>query len=209
VCGILQAAVLGLAFFQTFAIAQTAERPQWNLGDKWSFRETGDFNENGSEWSREVVEKVSADRIRVKMQNGNVLMFDGQGNSRDRRGDEFTWKRFEFPLSVGKHWKHSRKIEGDSWNGVEDSSWEVKAYEKVVVPAGTFDCFRVEGTVWSNWMNRQSLNQSLNRRHEETTYWYCPEVQWAAKWRSHVQGFGFGPYTNSESVLISFQRGQP
>ena len=47
------------------------------------------------------------------------------------------------------------------------------AYEPVTVPAGTFDCFHVEGQ-WEN-----STKSYTDRAREQ--YWYCPAIKFIAK----------------------------
>lgn len=159
------------------AVAQTAERPSWKVGDRWQFQQEVRPPPVHSKWSRKVEEALPNGHFKVRTAAGALLEFDGEGNSLDVRGPEYSWRRLEFPLMVGKGWKHERKIGGDMWNGNEQSSWKVEAYEKITVPAGTFDCFRVEGEAWATWASGMMLVQSYNRRHTLTTYWYCPEVQ--------------------------------
>jgi hypothetical protein len=183
--------------------AQTAERPTWRIGDTWSFRARGGLPAVDSVWSRRVSQEVADDKFEV-IADGKKLIFDNQGNSLDRRGPEYSWHRFDFPMFVGKEWKHSRKIAGGTWAGYETSAWHVVAYESVTVPAGTFQCFRVDGDAWANWSNGMSLIQSTNRRHTLTTYWYCPAVSWVAKWVNREQAFLGSPYIESTSELTSF-----
>ena len=188
--------------------AQTAERPQWKVGDTWLYHEKSGLPTTESDWSRKVVASLAEGRFTVEGANGTQLTFDGEGNSLDKRGPEYSWRRFNFPLSVGKHWNHERKIAGDTWNGNENSSWVVKAYEKVTVPAGTFDCFRVEGVTWRVWTNAMTLHPELLVAQIDTTFWYCPEVKWAAKWKTHSQANKLSPFIDGESVLTSFVAGR-
>ena len=81
---------------------------------------------------------------------------------------------------MGKRWNYTRRLEGGSSDGIESATWQVKAYEKVTVPAGTFDCFRVEGVIWQS---RTYMMYSPSQIHEDVTYWYCPAVKWAARWK--------------------------
>ncbi len=155
-----------------------------------------------------MVEALPEGRFRVETEAGGKLTFDSDGNSLDKRGQDYSWRRFDFPLSVGKRWTHERKIEGNTWGGSEKSSWEVKAQEKLTVPAGTFDCYRVEGVTWGNWSSGTSLLQNFNVSQTDTTYWYCPELKWVAKWKTHSQRRKLAPFIDDESVLTSFVAGQ-
>jgi hypothetical protein len=185
-----------------FAIAQgqIAERPIWRVGDKWTYHQVAGLPPVESDWAREVVESLPNGEFAVRTENGRSLVFDAETNSLDSRGPEYSWKRFDFPLSVGKHWTYDRRIGGSLNDGYEKASWEVKAYEKLTVPAGTFDCFRVEGVVW------RTQSQGVytpSHFHQDMTYWYCPKVKWVAKWKAHSGGT-FAAYVDGESVLTSY-----
>jgi hypothetical protein len=39
--------------------------------------------------------------------------------------------------------------------------------------------------------------------HEDATYWYCPDVKWAAKWKSRRRASPSDPDIDSDSVLTS------
>ena len=52
----------------------------------------------------------------------------------------------------------------------------------VQVPAGTFDCFKVEGLTFNNWQNIDRQYQGYVGSKNSTTYWYCPAMKWGAKW---------------------------
>src|ERR1700675_543448 len=121
------------------AYAQTAERPVWEVGYKWSFKENASPAPVESVWTREVIEALPEGTFRVRTDSGGTLTFDGETNSLDARGPEYTWKRFSFPMVVGRKWTHTRQIGVPPHNGYEHASWEVKAYESLTVPAGAFE----------------------------------------------------------------------
>ena len=194
-------ALSALTLAASVAQAQTAERPIWKVGNRWAFHYVGGMPRSESDWSREVVEILADDRFSVRTNAGQTLVFDGETNSLDARGPAFSWKRFSFPLSVGKRWHYTRRVESGSTDGVESASWEVKAYEKLTVPAGTFDCFRVEGVIWQS---RTYMMYGPSRSQEDLTYWYCPAVKWAARWKVHRAASQYAPFVDSESVLTSF-----
>jgi hypothetical protein len=182
--------------------AQTAERPLWNVGYKWKFHQVSGLPAVESRWSREVTKSLPEGQFLVRQGSGKELVFDGEANSLDPRGPDYSAKYFSFPLFVGKEWTHKRRFGDD---GYETSSWKVKAYEKATVPAGTYDCFRVEGVVWG------SLGIAPYPRltsHQDVTYWYCPTIKWFARLKSHRRGDQYSPYIDSESELTSFSAGQ-
>src|SRR5262249_1136459 len=57
--------------------AQVAEHPEWNIGDKWTYQERASSATTESEWSRQVMERVSDGRYRVRTEVGGELTFDG------------------------------------------------------------------------------------------------------------------------------------
>jgi len=183
--------------------SQTQRQPQWKVGDTWTFHQTGGLPPAESDWSRKVVEALPGEQFKVVTETNADLTFDDQGNSIDKRGPDFTWRRFDLPLEVGKRWKHDRKIAGATWNGTEQSEWEVKAAEKLTVPAGTFDCVRVEGNANRGW-STTGFSQGQAKAQTQTTYWYCPAIKWAAKWRITDQAYVGAPLITTGSELTSF-----
>ena len=77
---------------------------------------------------------------------------------------------------------------------------KVVAYEKVTVPAGTFDCFRVEAT-----MTHADGFESIAGRN---TRGYCPAIKWFAK--EHFEDvttrkYMLGSRVSQTSELIRFR----
>ena len=101
------------------ASGQAIEAPRWQVGDRWQFAHTGRFKEDTTSWSREVVRAEPDGTFCVKVAKGRNAVFDGLGNSLDRRGADFSWKRFDFPMFPGKTWSYERTIEGKGWQGIE------------------------------------------------------------------------------------------
>jgi hypothetical protein len=198
---------VALACGAQLVVAQTAERPPLNVGDRWTFHQVAGLPPVESDWSREIDAKLVDGRFRVRAGN-RTLIFDGEMNSLDKRGADYSWRRFAFPMAVGNRWSHEWKLGGEGWSGYAHSQWEVKAYEKITVPAGTFDCFRVEGTIWRNTLSaRAQGGVPYQVATVPTTYWYCPDVKWIARYRSKEQAFLGAPYIQSESVLTKFSPG--
>jgi len=183
--------------------AQTVEAPRWKVGDKWVYEESARFREGTTKWFREVAE-AKADGTFAVATGGRQLTFDRETNSLDNRGADYSWRRFAFPMSVGKSWSWERKYEGQGYQGREQGSFRVVAYEKLTVPAGTFDCMKVEGTAYRNWDSALSVAKGWNNAITKTTYWYCPEVGWVGKWIVENQPYSSAAWGRQESVLTSF-----
>jgi hypothetical protein len=184
-----------------------AAQPKWSSGDKWTYLMKSEPAKTESTWSRRVISATASGGYDVETKSGDHLVFDADTNFLDSRGAEFTWRRFSFPLTVGKHWTHERKIENKSelLTGNETSTWDVKAYERITVPAGSYDCYRVIGTAFRSLRSERSLGFSRYTTKIVTTYWYCPDVKWVAKWRVETDSAGI--FSNVEtSELTAFEQ---
>ena len=133
------------------ALAQPPRGAQWSVGDAWVFHQPGGLPATESGLSRKVVEALPEGAFKGVTESNRDLTFDNEGNSIDNRGRDFTRRRFGLPLDVGKRWKHQRKIAEPTWSATHESDWEVKAAEKITVPAGSFDCVRVKGIAFRRW----------------------------------------------------------
>ena len=86
-----------------------------------------------------------------------------------------------FPLSVGKKWTHYY-TNTVGRNVAQRTAWaEVKAYEQVTVPAGTFWAYRIE---------RVNQRAGVPQPAYET-YWYSPEVKFFVKYFSREFGWEY------------------
>jgi hypothetical protein len=198
-----------LAFGMTIvapASAQTAEHPQWRVGDKWVFEEVARFRDEKTKRSFLVVDSQPDGRFVIQTGAGGRVVFDQDGNSLDRRGPEFSWRRLAFPMAVGKRWSHERKTQSADSYGKETSSWSVVAWEKVTVPAGTFTCLRVEGTIFNSFEWDLSVSKGWQNGQTNTTYWYCPEVQWFGRTITESQAYMGAAWTRTETSLLVYTR---
>jgi len=203
VWGYCVASLLAVAWMCPAAIAEvTAEKPTPKVGDKWEFRQSvkaAPGGETSEPWSRSVTE-VLPDRITLVGGNGQSIPFDASLNYIDPKGKEYSVMTYKFPMSVGNEWKYTARA-GPTGVLERSGSYKVMAFESVTVPAGTFDCFRVEG----EW---QTNGAGYNARGSET-YWYCPKISYIAK-RSGELTVAQRTYTNygktSETRLSELTR---
>jgi hypothetical protein len=194
-----RALVCALAFGAAPVAAQpAADKPTFNVGDHWQY--TNADGDKTSKWSREVVE-VRPDGLSVKLGNGNVTRYDEAMNPIDEKGADNSRILGRYPLSVGSQWQWTRKA-GQAGNLDERGTAKVAAYEKISVPSGTYDCYRVEAEA--------SLTGRLFNEKRTWTRWYCPEIKWIARERTEVHTFNpRGPPTSTSSVseLVKFTPG--
>lgn len=178
-----------------------AEKPDVQLGDLWVFRQIG--TEMGKavdrRWWRRVAELLPGGTMRVEPVYIGQAVFDESWNPRYSTRSDYPLD-FKFPLRVGGEWSFSSS-QGEHF---QDGHHRVVAYETITVPAGTFDCFRLEGVSIYN-EKTWKVNYSDTWR---MTRWYCPRVKYIAKWhieRNSAVYFGYGlNHDVLDSELIYF-----
>jgi hypothetical protein len=164
--------VIGLCVgFSIVAQAQpAAEKPKFNVGDKWVFNQSAADGKTTT-WSREIVEVPPSEQLRVRMGSGKVEDYDGAMNFMPEGNAERVRVLAKYPLKVGDAWTFSRKFANPGT--AEDGKAKVVAFESLTVPAGTFQCYRVEAEA--------SLTNKAYKENRTWVRWYCPEVKWIAK----------------------------
>ena len=124
-------------------------------GDFWRYRGS---NQTGPDSPTYRVTRVFADgyevhyvsnkreQITVRLNaDGNPLLQTGQAGSEDIKFVPFA-PNFQFPLLPGKKWRGTFRGEcGTLCSFDVDSEYEVRGWEKVTVPAGSFDALRIDG----------------------------------------------------------------
>ena len=159
--------VVGLSVAQA---QPAAEKPKFSVGDKWQFQQSTADGKTTT-WSREIVETSSGEQLRVRMGSGKVEDYDGAMNFMPEGNAERVRVLGKYPLKVGDAWTFSRKFPNP---GVaEEGKAKVVALESLTVPAGTFQCYRVEAEA--------SLTNKAYKENRTWVRWYCPEVKWIAK----------------------------
>jgi hypothetical protein len=184
-----------------------ADAPKIVVGDRWEFKSNTAPGDKTGKWSREVVEVAPDGALRVRVGKGRIDDYDAAMN--DLEGGKSGRARIlvQYPIKVGDEWKLwqiDRKFENPNLG--ESGTVAVVAVETIAVPAGTFQCFRIEAK--SVYMNRHNYTRT---RHWKR--WYCPDVKWIAKeWlettvRSTTNPASSGT-TTVESELVAFTPGK-
>jgi len=155
------------------ALAQPVmEKPTYAVGDSWEFKQTTSPGDKVETLSRAIVEVLPDGRFRVRFQNNTINEFDAAMNFMFEGNPDYTRVLVKYPLKVGNEWSPARKFQNPGTG--ESGEAKVVAYESITVPAGTFECYRVEA--------KATLNNKANY-YEARTWkrWYCPDVKWIAK----------------------------
>ena len=139
-------------FFVFPVFAQEATRPEWKVGDKWSFERT-DRTRNVVEHVVEssVANKTDTEYHRrgtnTKTGNATSTINDTNLNTIEFNGRKFTpaIPIYDWPLAVGKKW--GAKFEGPNLTRtgqyIEERNCEVVGRESIKVKAGSFDTFKI------------------------------------------------------------------
>lgn len=154
--------------------------PDVRVGDNWKFRTLDGFtNETQFESTQRVVE-VNDREIAIELRNLNkdktvLRYFTREWNivdSDDGKYDPY-YPEFKFPLAAGATW--TEKYTYLPASGVASSGFvkaTVSAQEKVTVPAGTFNAYRID--------RDQEVRGNTDTAVVTTTHmttWYAPAVR--------------------------------
>jgi hypothetical protein len=189
---------LGLALLAGAALAQKAERPEVKVGDRWQFVRYYSVVSTKPNLTWEI-NSVTETEI-SGTENGEPLRMTPDLNvleSPERKQSKP--KALSFPLEVGKTWRYDTdwlfKPKGARGSIVVDV--EVVAHERIAVPAGEFEAFKLVSK------GRVSGTSPINSQYDAvitTTYWY------AAAPRTIVKSVTHNPYLGGSTIeMVAFQ----
>lgn len=167
-------ALIALTFGAGSVAAQRAERPEAKVGDRWRF-EQRDQRTGVKEYENvRVVTAVDASRISTT-ESGAPGSFTADWSPLDtpRVSNAESVKYLDFPLEVGKKWAFKTQWNNKITQSRGRSTFDVAvvAQERVKVPAGEFDAFKVEAKgFWNNDTNGRNGRITL-------TYWFTPAAR--------------------------------
>jgi hypothetical protein len=154
--------------------------PEVHVGDSWKFRQLDGFtNETQFEVTHRVVEVGDHEivlQIHNLAQNKTALRyFNRDWNAVDLDDSRFDpyYPEYRFPLEAGMTW--TDKYTAFTKAGVPSSGYvkaTVSALEKVVVPAGTFEAYRIVRDQEARGNNEAAVLTNLHM-----TTWYAPSVR--------------------------------
>jgi hypothetical protein len=200
---LLAIGLVSLCWIPTGAVAQgVADKPTMKVGDRWAFQQSVKAMPGGDKsepWSRRVVEILPNGQVQLAGGDDHLILTDGSLNPIDPKGAEYSLTAFKFPMSVGATWDYSARAGTDM--NERRGQYKVAAWEPVTVPAGSFECFRVEG----EW---QTTGRYVNVRGRGI-YWYCPRLNFIAKRQSEFTREIRGQPTVSETRLSELTKFTP
>ena len=189
---------VGLALLAGPALAQRTERPEVKVGDRWQFVRYYSAASTKPNLTWEI-NSVTATEI-SGTENGEPLLMTPDLNVVDSpMNKQSNPKALSFPLEVGNRWRFATdwlfKPKGSKGSIVVDV--EVVAHEKVEVPAGEFEAFKLVSK------GRVSGTSPINSQYDAvitTTYWY------AAAARAMVKSVTHNPYLGMSTVeMVAYE----
>lgn len=190
--------VLVLALHTDPALAQWAEQPDVKVGDQWQF--VVYYGVPSTKPNRAwVITSVAPSGI-AGTENGEPLVLTPDLNVLESPRERYSNpKALSFPLEVGKRWRYTTdwvfKPKGSNGSSITDVV--VIGHEKVTVPAGEFNAFKL---VAKGSLSGVSPINSQYAGVVTTTYWYAPAA------RAVVKSVTHNPYLGMSTVeLVEFQ----
>lgn len=176
-----------LVFASSPLAQQRADAPAIRAGDQWTYQRTGP---GPTRFPDEIVrivvtnpsQRTIVESVRTLDLRGAGTMESGTRAGREQRHLETLetlparvisgrMPLVAFPIEVGKTWRYTRTYadaQGVEWT--EDGSAAVETLERIEVPAGSFEAYRIRHRY------RVLASAAPDRTHE-TTLWYAPEVR--------------------------------
>lgn len=151
------------------------ERPNIKVGDVWRYRVTDKLTSLTQTVSMEVT-SVTADRIHTQSTRHAAEIWDRDWNlfSQGETAYNPFYPGLQFPLERGKQW--SGKVLWRASSGMlhHQVNSQVTGWERVTVPAGTFDAVKIQ--VRGTFVESQSLAYYPQQGNIDNVLWYAPAV---------------------------------
>jgi hypothetical protein len=180
--------------FGESAVAQRADRPDVKVGDRWSFAVwfTVPTTTPNRDWQITSVTDAGIEGT----ENGEPLSLTRELNVIESpRSKESNPRLLAFPLVVGARWRYETEWVFKPKNARGNATVEVVvvAYEKVTVPAGELEAFKLtsrEALGGTSPIGSQYAGETTR------TYWYAPAA------RAIVKSVSHSPYLGPSTVEL-------
>ena len=143
---------------------------RFQVGDTWTWRVSD--RDSGAEKRRRTVTVSEITDQEVRFNNGRIIT-DLLGNIKQSAdGRRYTGNQMQpLEFAVGRQWTTRFELAnatGNQW--VSEYTFRITTREKISVPAGTFDCFRIEGKGISRPVLGSGSTTLMNN------FWMAPDV---------------------------------
>jgi len=193
----LCARMLALALMASPALAQRAAQPEVRVGDQWQFAVYYSVPSAVPNRTWTITSFTPAGIAGTE--NGEPLLLTPELNVLESPREKHSNPRvLSFPLEVGKQWRYSNdwvfKPKGSNGRALVDVT--VTGFERVRVPAGEFEAFKL---VSKEALSGTSPIGSQYDAETRMTYWYAPAARAIVKAERH------NPYLGRSTVeLVGF-----
>jgi len=167
-------------------VGGAVERPDVRPGDWWTYRVTNLLNKTTRSNTLETT-AVTASRIETRRKGGDGATADqGVTEAWDRDWNllqtadvKFTpfYPTFRFPLEKDQSWSGSVTWSGSGVTTKHDLKLSVAGWERVTVPAGTFDAIRINVRGYIHTTTGSGLGQGTIK----DTMWFAPAIRQIVK----------------------------
>ena len=165
----------------------------WTVGDEATYHELDYYSNVVQRTFTNRVTLVDAEQDRVELNRGNIVV-DLMGNAVKVGPRTYNVPVQFFPseLYVGKRWTAAFEVTFKGVTSTADYDMRIAKREKVQVPAGEFEAFKIEGHGW----NRRFGNRLV---HE---LWVLPGLNFVVK-QERAWYAGARIYDSQKLVLVS------
>ncbi|MBT9522499.1 MAG: hypothetical protein IV101_16620 [Dechloromonas sp.] len=198
----IRPSMLALALLAScLAHAQNVERPAIEVGDRWKYETKDGLTQLVTGQTERIITATGNDRIEAT-ENGSPAIYTTEWNPLETPESRFepASRAFKFPLAVGDKWRHEGKTLNKATGSDGRSQYEVKVVgqEKITVPAGSFDAYKL---VMEGYFTVHNMGNSRSFPFTRT-YWYAPSAKASVKiendaprnnWRMELIEFGKKP----------------
>ena len=188
----------------TRGIVNSSVKPR--VGDSWTYVLTErDYGEKKETKFRRTVEAVTDTEIRMRAGNGDLVVYNHDGNlvrRENKNGEVRTWEPYQpllrHPLDPGATWEQKFVYKRPNFQVENDAVGTVVGWEEVSVPAGTFKALKV---TYVSWYRRLDNN---SRGRTAITVWFAPELKRWVKLSLLERGSSGTIYSDSTEELAAF-----
>lgn len=180
---------------------------EFQVGDHAIYRAYDDDPAQSRRVARRVT-RIDAQAQQVELNDGRIVT-DPLGNLVKQDDNEYRVPVQLVPaqFQVGRRWSASFESSHGGREFDEDIAFTVERRERVTVPAGTFDAFRIEGH--SSGVEHQQRHGRKSRfaRRRETVVWEVPGLNFAVK-EEHTRHRRDGRVEHEVFELVSLVQGR-
>lgn len=169
-----------IGFFPiAFATADTTaiDRPIVQVGDRWKFDLRDGWTNLPINSTDRIITAVGTDFIEAT-ENGNQATYSLDMNPIETPENRFepAAKVLQFPMSVGSKWSYEGKtvIKANGVTGRSQYVVVVAGMEKITVPAGSFDAYKLD---MEGYFSTNALATAASSSFFKRIYWYSPSLK--------------------------------